>query len=74
MNWCGRVLQTIETLVQCIANTRTTTGLTMPASLDRTSYPTGLSVDPETLTKLNGTPEEFHGEWNGVIAPHPHDA
>ncbi len=41
---------------------------------DRTGYPTSLLMDPETLAKLNGTPEEFHGDWHDVIAPHPHDA
>ncbi len=73
MNWRGRVLRTIETLVQCIGNTRTTPGLTVQAELDVTAYPTGQPVDPHTLANLNGVPEDFHGEWNYVIAPQPLD-
>ena len=53
MNWRGRTLQTIKTLVQCIANTRTGTGLTVVASLDTETYPVGISVDPATLAQLN---------------------
>lgn len=71
MNRRGRVLRTIETLVQCIGNTRTTKGLTVQAELDTSAYPTGQSVDPNVLTRLNWLPENFHGKWNYVIAPHP---
>lgn len=71
MNWRGRVLRTIETLVQCIASTRTTKGLKVQAELDTTAYPTGQPVDPNVLARLNWVPENFHGEWNYVIAPQP---
>ncbi len=73
MNWRGRALRTIETLVQWIGNTRTTKGLTVQAALDTTAYPTGQSVDPNVLAHLNWMPETFHGEWNYVIAPQPQD-
>ena len=69
MNWRGRVFRTIETLVQCIGNTRTTKGLTVQAELATTAYPTGQAVDPNGLAHLYGVPENFHGEWNDVIAP-----
>ena len=69
MNWRGRVLRTIETLVQCIGHTQTTQGLTVRAELDTTVYPTGQPVDPNVLAHLNWVPENFHGEWNYVIAP-----
>ena len=69
MNWRGRVLRTIETLVNCIANTRTETGLTVQAGLDTGVYPTGRTVEPDTMARLNVTPEPFHGEWNYIIAP-----
>ena len=71
MNGRGRVLRTIETVVQCIGHTRTTKGLTVQAALDTTAYPTGHPVDPNVLAHLNWVPENFHGEWNYVIAPQP---
>lgn len=42
VNWRNRVLRTFETLVQCIGNPRTTKGLTVPAQLDATAYPTAI--------------------------------
>jgi len=73
MNWRGRVLRTIETLVQCIGNTRTTQGLTVQAELDTTAYPTGEPVDLDVLANFNWIPENFHGEWNYAIAPQLRD-
>ena len=69
LNWRGRVLRTLETLVECIANTQTATGLRVHAAVDDGMYPTGVTVDPETLAGLNWTSETFHGDWNYVIAP-----
>jgi hypothetical protein len=69
LNWRGRVLRTLETVVNCIANTRTEKGLTVKAELDTGSYPTGIPVDDETLAHLDLAPESFHGEWNYIIKP-----
>ncbi len=69
LHWRGRVLRTFETVVNCIANTRTEKGLTVKAALDTGSYPTGIHVDDETLARLALAPESFHGEWNYMIKP-----
>lgn len=71
LNWRGRALRTFETIVNCIANTRTVEGLTVRAGLDTQSYPTGIRIDNETMARLNLEPDVFHPEWNYVIHPDP---
>ena len=69
LNWRGRVLRTFETVVNCIANTRTEKGLTVKAGLDTGSYPAGIPVDDDAMARLELAPESFHGEWNYTIKP-----
>jgi hypothetical protein len=38
---------------------------------DENHYPSGIKVTDEQLAKLSITRDEFHGEWNYKIAPHP---
>ena len=68
-NWRGRPLTSYQTIVNLIASTTTTTGLTVRAALDEKPYETGITVTDEQLAKLKITPNEFHGEWNYTIKP-----
>jgi transposase len=68
-NWRGRPLETHEVILSLIANTSTTTGLTIHARLDTKSYPTGVKISDTTFGSLNITPNQFHGDWNYAIAP-----
>jgi hypothetical protein len=68
-NWRGRPLQTLETLVELIGHTRTTTGLRVTARLDTKAYPTGKKVSKDEMKKVALFPHEFHGEWNYEIRP-----
>jgi len=68
-NWRGRSLTTYEVIVNLIANTTTSAGLTVRAALDSHSYETGIAVSPEELQHLSITPAKFHGEWNYSIKP-----
>ena len=68
-SWRGRPLTTFETLVQCIAQTTTTTGLTVHAECDPAPYPTGLVVSDEDFKAIHLEPDAFHGEWNSTIRP-----
>src|SRR3954469_4055157 len=43
-NWRGRPLETYQTIVSIIANTTTTTGLTVRADLDLNEYPTKIKL------------------------------
>ena len=68
-NWRGRPLESLEVVVNLIASTTTTKGLRLRAAVDTDVYPTGIKVENATMAALHLTPDEFHGEWNYVIAP-----
>ncbi|OGJ87666.1 MAG: transposase [Candidatus Raymondbacteria bacterium RifOxyA12_full_50_37] len=69
-NWRGRPLETRETVVQLISNTRTKTGLEIKAILDNNIYEKGKLVDEAEMLKINQRQNKFHGEWNYQILPH----
>jgi hypothetical protein len=68
-NWRGQPLVNLQTIVNLIASTTTTTGLLVQAALDTNVYKTGIKISDEEMAKLRITPSEFHGEWNYTIAP-----
>ena len=67
MNWRGRPLTTIRTIVELISATTTTTGLTIQAGYDPNWYPKGVKISDAELAALPLTPHQFHGEWNYTI-------
>ncbi|MES0335298.1 MAG: ISAzo13 family transposase, partial [Candidatus Magnetobacterium sp. LHC-1] len=67
MNWRGRPLMSIETIVNLIAKTTTKNGLKIDAEIDNASYPIGIKVSDEELEAINLKRAEFHGEWNYFI-------
>lgn len=68
-NWRGKPLLTRETVVNLIANTKTKTGLTVSAVLDKNEYQTGKKVSDEELNLMNIIGDDFHPEWNYFISP-----
>jgi hypothetical protein len=68
MNWRGRPLTDIRTIVELIAATTTTTGLTVQAAYDPEWYPTGVKISDSDYAAIPLTPHEWHGEWNYTIA------
>ena len=78
MNWRGRPLTSHEVIVQTIAATTTSTGLTVHAELDEASYPKGVKVPDDDITALAAsrilTRHDFHGEWNYTLHPEPRHA
>lgn len=68
-NWRGRPLESWEVIVNLIANTRTSKGLTIQADLNLNSYTKGIKVSKEEMSRLNIQPADFHGEWNYCISP-----
>lgn len=67
MNWRGRPLISLETIVNLIANTTTQKGLKVDAEIDAAPYPTGIKVSDEELESINLKRASFHGEWNYFI-------
>ena len=69
INWRGRPLTDYRTVVDLIARTKTSTGLTVKARLDRKKYKKGKKATKEQLQALNIVRDKFHGEWNYTIKP-----
>ena len=67
--WRGRPLISRETVVELIASTTTTTGLTVRCELDTRSYPKGIKVSDAEMKTLNIKGGQFHPEWNYTISP-----
>ncbi|MBA3972669.1 MAG: ISAzo13 family transposase [Candidatus Solibacter sp.] len=71
INWRGKPLRSFKTVVQLIAATTTTTGLTVRAELDEGKYPKGIKISDAKLAAINLARHPFHGDWNYTIAPQP---
>jgi hypothetical protein len=69
MNWRGKPLVSLQTIVNLIANTTTGTGLIVKAALDTNHYDTEIKVSDEELAGLQLQRHEFHGDWNYTIMP-----
>jgi len=68
-NWRGKPLVSYQVIVQLIANTRTTTGLTVACRIDANAYEKGVKVSDDEMNDLNIWPADFHGEWNYTFEP-----
>ena len=66
-NWRGRPLETYQTVVNLIASTTTTTGLTVRCELDPNLYPTKIQLTRRQRESIPIARHEFHGEWNYSI-------
>jgi transposase len=64
MNWRGRPLTDIRTIVELIAATKTKAGLTVQAAYDPNWYPTGEKITDDAYATIALTPHDWHGEWN----------
>jgi hypothetical protein len=73
MNWRGRPLESLETVINLIGDTSTSTGLRINAKLDKNSYETGVKVPPATMDAIRIKRAAFHGEWNYTISPRSAD-
>jgi hypothetical protein len=69
-NWRTESLTSIRTIVELIANTTTTTGLTIQAAYDPNWYPTGVKVSDAELAALPLHRHDWHPDWNYTLAPH----
>jgi hypothetical protein len=69
-NWRGRPLETYQTIVNLIANTTTTTGLTVRCELDPNLYPTKIKLTDRQKKSIPLTRHMFHGDWNYTITSH----
>jgi hypothetical protein len=66
-NWRGQVLESIEVVVDLIAATTTSKGLTVQAELDPAVYEKGIKISDYELEGLPIEKHKFHGEWNYTV-------
>ncbi|MCD6346960.1 MAG: ISAzo13 family transposase [Bacteroidales bacterium] len=68
-NWRGKPLESLEVIVNLIANTTTQTGLKVKAMADKRQYEKGLKVTEEELKNIKLERDTFRGDWNYKIRP-----
>jgi hypothetical protein len=71
INWRGKPLVSLETIINLIGATTTDSGLEVYARLDDGIYPDKIKVPDADLTAVNLHGDEFHPEWNYRIKPRP---
>ena len=69
VNWRGKPLHTLETVINLISATTTSTGLEVYARLDQGSYPDKIKVPDHEIRGVNLHGDQFHPEWNYTIKP-----
>jgi transposase len=69
MNWRGKPLTSLETIINLIGATTTSNGLEVYARLDEGTYPDKVRVQDADLEAVNIHGDDFHPEWNYTIAP-----
>jgi Rhodopirellula transposase DDE domain len=69
MNWRGKPLVDLATIVTLIGETTTDTGLRIRSEIDDGLYPKAVKITDEQMAQLQLTPHAFHGDWNYTINP-----
>jgi transposase len=69
INWRGKPLHSLETIVNLIGATTTSTGLEVYARLDEGAYPDKIRVPDDVIAAVNLHGDAFHPEWNYTIKP-----
>ncbi|MCA1677595.1 MAG: ISAzo13 family transposase [Actinobacteria bacterium] len=69
MNWRGKPLVSLETIINLIGATTTSTGLEVYARLDDRQYPAKIRVTDAELNAVNLHRDAFHPEWNYSLKP-----
>ena len=68
-NWRGKPLESLEVIVNLIANTTTKKGLKVKALADKRQYEKGLKVTDEEIKNIKIEIDTFRGDWNYNIHP-----
>jgi len=71
MNWRGKPLVSLETIINLIGATKTRSGLEVYARLDDGTYPDKIKIPDSEIKAVNLHGDEFHPEWNYTIKPKP---
>jgi len=71
INWAGRPLRTMDTMLASLRGTTTETGLTVQAVRLTAKYPQGQKVSPAMMKQLNIDHDQTCPRWNYRIHPRP---
>ena len=69
INWRGKPLVDLMTIVNFIDSTTNDFGLTVLCTFDDSIYRKGVRISREDLDAVNIERHDFHGEWNYIIFP-----
>ncbi|MGH7665143.1 MAG: ISAzo13 family transposase [Gemmatimonadaceae bacterium] len=69
MNWRGKPLVDLVTIVNLIGETTTDLGLRVRAEVDPGRYPMGVVISDAQMAQIQLEPHAFHGDWNYSIRP-----
>ena len=69
INWRGKPLTSLETIINLIGATKTSSGLEVYARLDDRTYPDKIKVPDTAINAVNLHGDKFHPEWNYTIKP-----
>jgi transposase len=69
INWRGKPLTSLETIIELISHTTTEQGLKVTAIKDSNVYPTGIKVSDDVFEALHIIKDAFHPEWNYTLKP-----
>jgi hypothetical protein len=69
MNWRGKPLVNLATIVSLIGETTTDTGLRIRSEIDESLYPKAVKITDDQMARLQLTPHTFHGDWNDPLTP-----
>jgi len=69
MNWRGKPLVNLATIVSLIGSTHSRSGLRVRSEIDRGRYPGGVTVTDAQMATVQLERHRFHGDWNYTIRP-----
>lgn len=72
INWRGKPLTSLETIIELLSHTTTKEGLMVTAVVDTNPYPIGVKVSDAEMKSLHIIRDAFHGDWNYMITPKQH--
>jgi len=73
-NWRARPLESHEVVIETLKATTTSTGLTVNAVLDTTTYERGIKITDKQIAALEAAQlhrHKFHGDWNYTLTADP---
>lgn len=68
-NWRGRPLESLETVVNLVAATKTSSGLRIRAAADKARYAKGVKITDEELSAVRLIPKRLRGTGKYAIVP-----